>query len=335
LNGLTNLSGSQITIEYWFKGTNCQSAVRQQSGSNWIVAGYGPTTAPVHILSNDGGTAGIPAANNPTELYDNNWHHVAMTWQQNTANGFKSYLDGVLQSQRNSTNTAIPNMNANTLIGSLNGTGEYTNGSIDNVRIWNVARNQSQIQADMYLETPSVATGLVAHYKLNGDVTCANNASYNGTAFNAPTYTVPNYYTYTWSGPGAPAASTSEVQLSTSGGNYSCTASRSTTGVCTGTPNSTTVGCQLTTTSVTGTSCDFVANGNITVNYAAQVGYFASGNTFTVQLSNGSGSFASPVTLATLPNTNTSGSVNVTIPNGTVAGTGYRLRLIASTLRKE
>ena len=330
LNGVNNLSGSQITIEYWFKGTNCQSAVRQQSGSNWIVAGYGPTTAPVHILSNDGGTTGIPVANNPTELYDNNWHHVAMTWQQNTVNGFKSYLDGVLQSQRNSVNIAILNINANAIIGSFNGSGEYTNGSIDNVRIWNVARNQSQIQADMYLETPSAATGLVAHYKLNGDVTCANNASYNGTAFNAPTYTVPNYYTYTWSGPGAPAASTSEVQLSTTGGNYSCSASRSATGVCTGTPNSTTVGCQLTTTSVTGTSCDFVANGNITVNYAAQVGYFASGNTFTVQLSNGSGSFASPVTLATLPNTNTSGSVNVTIPNGTVAGTGYRVRLIAS-----
>ena len=335
LNGVNNLSGSQITIEYWFKGTNCQSAVRQQSAAGFIVAGWGPTSAPVHILSNDQGTTGIPVANNPTtELYDNNWHHVAMTWQQNTANGFKSYLDGVLQSQRNSTNTAIPNMNANAVIGSLNGAagtaGEYTNGSIDNVRIWNIARNQSQIQADMYLETPSAATGLVAHYKLNGDVTCANNASYNGTAFNAPTYTVPNYYTYTWSGPGAPAASTSEVQLSTTGGNYSCTASRSATGVCTGTPNSTTVGCQLTTTSVTGTSCDFVANGNITVNYAAQVGYFASGNTFTVQLSNGSGSFASPVTLATLPNTNTSGSVNVTIPNGTVAGTGYRVRLIAS-----
>jgi hypothetical protein len=330
LNGINNLSGSQITIEYWFKGTNCQSAVRQQSAAGWIVAGYGPTTAPVHILSNDQGTTGIPAANNPTELYDNNWHHVAMTWQQNTANGFKSYLDGVLQSQRNSTNTAIPNMNTNTLIGSLNGTGEYTNGSIDNVRIWNVARTQAQIQADMYLETPSAATGLVAHYKLNGDVTCVNNASYNGTVFNAPTYSVSNYYTYTWAGPGAPAASTSEVQLSTSGGVYSCTASRSATGVCTGTPNSTTVGCQLTTTSVTGTSCDFAANGNITVNYAAQVGYFASNNTFTVQLSNGSGSFASPVTLATLSNTNTSGSVNVTIPNGTLAGTGYRVRLIAS-----
>ncbi|MGK0188393.1 MAG: hypothetical protein ACI9R3_004187 [Verrucomicrobiales bacterium] len=36
---LTNLSGSEITVQYWFRGSSFQSAVRQQSGG-WIVAGW-------------------------------------------------------------------------------------------------------------------------------------------------------------------------------------------------------------------------------------------------------------------------------------------------------
>ncbi|MCD4817743.1 MAG: choice-of-anchor D domain-containing protein, partial [Candidatus Cloacimonetes bacterium] len=49
---LNDLSGSEITIEYWFKGNNTQSAVRQQNGNDYyIVSGWFDT----HILSNDGG----------------------------------------------------------------------------------------------------------------------------------------------------------------------------------------------------------------------------------------------------------------------------------------
>jgi hypothetical protein len=51
---LLDLSGSEITIQYWFKGNSVQSAVRQQSGG-WIVAGWNK----IHILSHDGGIAGI------------------------------------------------------------------------------------------------------------------------------------------------------------------------------------------------------------------------------------------------------------------------------------
>ena len=45
-------TGDEITIEYWFKGTNLQSAVRQQDGSNYIVAGWSNQ----HIISVDGVT---------------------------------------------------------------------------------------------------------------------------------------------------------------------------------------------------------------------------------------------------------------------------------------
>jgi len=62
-------------------------------------------------------------------------------------------------------------------------------------------------------------------------------------------------------------------------------------------------------------------------------GTFSPGNSFTAQLSNASGSFASPVDLATslsLSGTNPSGTITFTIPAAMPSGTGYRIRIISS-----
>ena len=64
-------------------------------------------------------------------------------------------------------------------------------------------------------------------------------------------------------------------------------------------------------------------------------GTFAVGNTFTVQLSNAAGSFASPTTIGTLTGAsaqglNPSGSINFTIPSATASGAGYLIRIISS-----
>jgi hypothetical protein len=56
---------------------------------------------------------------------------------------------------------------------------------------------------------------------------------------------------------------------------------------------------------------------------------FAAGNVFSAQLSNASGSFASPVIIGSLSATG-AGTIKATIPSGTVSGTGYRIRVIAS-----
>ncbi len=56
---------------------------------------------------------------------------------------------------------------------------------------------------------------------------------------------------------------------------------------------------------------------------------FTAGNTFTIQLSDASGSFATPVSIGTIAGTTTS-LVSCTIPAGTTPGTGYRIRIVAS-----
>lgn len=58
---------------------------------------------------------------------------------------------------------------------------------------------------------------------------------------------------------------------------------------------------------------------------------FNSNNTFTIQLSNSSGSFTSPATLASLTNTPGGDTVACYIPPSVASGTGYRIRVVASS----
>ncbi len=58
-------------------------------------------------------------------------------------------------------------------------------------------------------------------------------------------------------------------------------------------------------------------------------GTYTTGNIFTAQLSNGSGSFASPVSIGTLTS-NVAGTISATIPGVTTSGTAYRIRVVSS-----
>ena len=92
----------------------------------------------------------------------------------------------------------------------------------------------------------------------------------------------------------------------------------STCGAC-GTPN----------TSLTyNVNCTTGAAGNVDF---SSTGTFTAGNTYTVQLSNASGSFAAPVAIGSLVSTsNGPTNINFTIPPGTATGTGYRIQIISS-----
>jgi hypothetical protein len=78
------------------------------------------------------------------------------------------------------------------------------------------------------------------------------------------------------------------------------------------------------------TGSPFCGGVTVAVPYVAN-GTLNAGNTFTVQLSNASGSFAAPTTLITTGvSTVASGSINVTLPISTPTGTGYRIRVNSS-----
>jgi hypothetical protein len=76
------------------------------------------------------------------------------------------------------------------------------------------------------------------------------------------------------------------------------------------------------------TPADLCQGGNVDISFQAPGSYNA-GNVFTAQLSNASGSFASPVVVGTLSST-AGGTITGTLATNQTVGTGYRIRIISS-----
>jgi hypothetical protein len=101
-------------------------------------------------------------------LNDNKWHHVAMSFQSGVTDGTKIYVDGELKLTTTFASTfGTTNSNYNLFLGSGGiGYGQELNGTIDEVRIWNVVRTRPQILATMNVEVMA-QPGLVASYNFN------------------------------------------------------------------------------------------------------------------------------------------------------------------------
>jgi hypothetical protein len=96
------------------------------------------------------------------------WHHVAVTYDQSR---WKLYLDGDVEKD---TLIGMPTGSASEVsvsIGSALNSGNtasgFFNGAMDETRIWNRARTQSEIIADMNAEITAARTNLVARWGLN------------------------------------------------------------------------------------------------------------------------------------------------------------------------
>jgi len=192
VTGATNIpvGNSSYTIEAWIK----PAAFNNAGIAGW--GNYG-TTGQVNSfrlsfnkggsLENSwGGTDLIVAA--PT-LTDGSWHHVAVAYDGTTRT---MYLDGTSIGSDVPGTLAVPNA-SNLTIGSTNNLTEWFNGSMDEVRIWNVARTQAQISTSMTACLFGNETGLEADYKMEegsgtilSDASCnANNGSLSGTTLPA------------------------------------------------------------------------------------------------------------------------------------------------------
>jgi len=173
VSSLTNLSGAELTIQYWFKGNSVQSAVRQQN-AGYLVAGWNK----LHILSNDGGTAGISAGN---AITDGNWHQVVMSWKQGTKGGFASYLDGKLVDQRDSSDTPIPDIQAPVYFGSFNGAGEFAEGLLDEIAIWRKSLTAEEIKSGWNKRLTGQEAGLLGYWSFDdGTPNDLSTNAYNG-----------------------------------------------------------------------------------------------------------------------------------------------------------
>ncbi len=93
-------------------------------------------------------------------LQTNRWYHVVGTWDGTTQ---RLYLNG------ESVASSTPGGTLDTGNGSVlvSRTDEAMDGYVDEVRIWNVARNGTEVGRAMYKELAGTETGLIGYWKLN------------------------------------------------------------------------------------------------------------------------------------------------------------------------
>ncbi|WP_053991239.1 LamG-like jellyroll fold domain-containing protein [Mangrovimonas sp. TPBH4] len=105
------------------------------------------------------------------------WTHVAFVLNNGT--GYL-YINGEEAISGNLSNVNTPSGNEDVLIGNRVAAAVtndmFFGGDMDEVRIWDIARTEEEIQATMYTELCESTTGLVAYYKLNEGVAGADNA---------------------------------------------------------------------------------------------------------------------------------------------------------------
>lgn len=152
----------KITLACWIKApsfTRAWQAILAKGDDSYRLT---RSSAGNSVYFGLGGTS-VGGFDGATEVADNEWHHVAGVYDGANAT---LYIDGVAD-------TAVPatgKINANSynlFIGeNSQSRGRYFKGLIDDVRIYSVALNDSQVQAAMQ-GTPGCAAGPVAHWMLD------------------------------------------------------------------------------------------------------------------------------------------------------------------------
>lgn len=221
-----SLATQNFTIETWFFKSGAGVSNSTGTGGITIIPllskgapeGDGTTVdanyilgiqAVTNVLAADfeEGTGSVsPGLNHPvtgtTTIADNTWHHAAATFSNGV---FTIYLDGLPEATLTLTNTRFPQgaSTQHAALGTmLTSTGTALgrfHGVMDEARIWNFAKTQAQIQADINTEMSVPPTGLLARWGLNegsGTIVHSNAANtVNGNIINSGS---------AWVSPGAP-----------------------------------------------------------------------------------------------------------------------------------
>ncbi len=97
----------------------------------------------------------------------NQWHHVAVSYDR--AEGIiRFFSDGILVSQQSFTGDILDTSGEPLQLGfNPSGGNEFSQGHIDELRIWNVARSQADIQADLAQQLTGAEPGLVGYWRFD------------------------------------------------------------------------------------------------------------------------------------------------------------------------
>lgn len=153
---LTSTTGSRAIISKYFSGTSGETSYRLQvldGNIRFQVNNSGATT----VSSIDQSVGSVSAST---------WHHIAAV--ANGSGNILIYMDGALVGTGSYDNTVYVGTR-DVLIGKarIEDGASITDGVIDEVRIWNIARSCSEILATKDIELTGSESGLIAYYNFN------------------------------------------------------------------------------------------------------------------------------------------------------------------------
>lgn len=169
---LPPIFSGDITIEGWiFPESSTFSRVffAQSSSSNFISITYANNNSIIFYVNNT-----ISAQTDAGTFPINQWNHFAVT-RNFIGNSIQIYLNGILQSTNSAGSSSVGTDNIMT-IGSRTNLAQFFKGNIDELRIWNGIRTQSEISSNMNTELVLPQTNLQIYYKFNQGVANSNNA---------------------------------------------------------------------------------------------------------------------------------------------------------------
>jgi len=183
-NGLALLNTPNGTIECWIQWSGVISE------GHFVIKTANPACCGSHFLTL---LSSIPhvvqwslynstyfRATGTTPLIPTEWYHIAATWG---TGGMQIFINGVLEGTNTYTGTGANTTNPVSIGGWINFP-QFFNGQIDEVRIWNTARSQTEIRNTMCSKLIGNEPGLVGYWRF--DETAGN------TYFDSQTNVAPN-----------------------------------------------------------------------------------------------------------------------------------------------
>ena len=177
---------TNLTVEFWFKTTAA-------SGGMFAVqlGKLGGSGHDRHIYMNNGSLRQRVWSNETitstnSGFNDGAWHHYAMVIQQGV--GQKMYVDGNLEASGGKDRSDFTNQDRFVVGFSNDINPQYFNGQIDDLRIWNVAKLQWEIQALKDIVLTGNESGLIGYWRFDDEpdspeAVDSSPEGHNGTLF--------------------------------------------------------------------------------------------------------------------------------------------------------
>lgn len=163
------------TVEAWIK-VPIANTTSQNTLIDWGTFAIGQRST-FNILNQklrfEVGGAGV---NGTTLLNDDTWHHVAFTYDPNDNDTIRFYVDGVEDGKGRIT-SVNSGSSINIIIGDRTDYNSKFFGEMDDVRVFDFVRTESEISAEMNQELCSQTTGLIAYFNFNEGTPFVDNSA--------------------------------------------------------------------------------------------------------------------------------------------------------------